>query len=120
MNNDDLYDEELVNSIAPNVLAFLRKEKFFERLDDRFCPDDNSRKREQCEHSFEISTSVLHDIGCDSEEIRDVIEVLHANGACCDCEVLYNVAKESRFKSEYWTARTLNNSPVDPNSQTTH
>jgi len=35
-----------------------------------------------------------------------VIEVLNANGASCDCEVLYNVAEESRFKSEYWKART--------------
>ena len=118
MNDDNLYDEELVNSIAPNVLAVLGRDKFFERLDDLFCPNDDSRKRERCQHSFEISTSVLRDIGFDSEEIRDVIEVLHANGACCDCEVLYNVAEESRLKSEYWKARALNIEPSDPHSET--
>jgi hypothetical protein len=28
--------------------------------------------------------------------------VLRAQGACCDCEVLYNVAESSRLKAEYW------------------
>ncbi len=117
MSTDDLYDDELVNDITPDVLAVLGREKFFERLDDRFCPIDASQKRSLCQNSFEISTSVLHDIGFDSEEIRDVIEVLHANGACCDCEVLYNVAEESRLKSGYWKARAMNIEPYSPHSQ---
>jgi hypothetical protein len=25
-------------------------------------------------------------------------------GGCCDCEILYNVAGESRLKSRYWKA----------------
>jgi hypothetical protein len=116
MSTDNLYDDELVNDITPNVFAVLGREKFFERLDDRFCPIDASQKRSLCQKSFEISTSVLRDIGFDSEEIRDVIEVLHANGACCDCEVLYNVAEESRLKSGYWKARAFNKGPYNSHS----
>jgi hypothetical protein len=117
MNDDDLYDEELVSSIATNVLAVLRREKFFERLDDRFCPSGSSGRCEHCQHSFEISRSILNDIGFDSAEIQDVIEVLQANGACCDCEALYNVAEESRLKSAYWKARASNIKPHNPHSQ---
>jgi hypothetical protein len=117
MDDDDLYDEELVNSIAPNVLAVLGREKFFELLDDRLCPNNAPATRERCQHSFEISKSVLCDSGFDSDEIRDVIAVLHANGACCDCEVLYNVAEESRLKSRYWKARASNIQPYDAHSQ---
>ena len=105
MDNDDLYDEELVNDITPNVLAVIRRDGFFQRLDDYFCPADASQERLRCQGSFDISIGILRDIGIDEENIQDVIEVLHAKGACCDCEVLYNVAEESRLKSEYWLAR---------------
>jgi hypothetical protein len=40
-----------------------------------------------------------------SEEIEDVLAVMRFSGGCCDCEILYNVAEESRLKSEYWKAR---------------
>ena len=40
----------------------------------------------------------------DSDEIADVLAVLQSRGACCDCEVLYNVAEESRLKARYWKA----------------
>ena len=106
MDDDNLYDEELVTDIAPNVLAVLGRDGFFERLDDRFCPTGRSPVRERCRGSFEVSIGIIRDIGIDEEHIQDVIEVLNANGASCDCEVLYNVAEESRFKSEYWKART--------------
>ena len=41
----------------------------------------------------------------DSDDVADVPGVLRFSGACCDCEVLYNVAEESRLKSRYWKAR---------------
>jgi hypothetical protein len=31
-----------------------------------------------------------------------VFHVLMAQGAFCDCEILYNIATESRLKSQYW------------------
>jgi len=55
--------------------------------------------------SFEISTKILRDSGMDCDDIADVLAVLHWRGACCDCEVLYNVAEESRLNAKYWKAR---------------
>ena len=107
MCDNDLFDDELVYDIAPDVLAVLEQERFFERL----CPSDPSQQREKCLGSYEIAIGILHDVGIDSEHIQDVIAVLHSKGACCDCEVLYNVAEESRLKSEYWNASALNRVP---------
>jgi len=63
-----------VSAIAPHVLAVLKRDKFFERRDDRLCLFDISHDRKRRQHSFKISRSVLSDIGFDAEEIRDVIE----------------------------------------------
>ena len=38
----------------------------------------------------------------DSDDLKDMFAVMRAEGACCDCEVLYNVAESSRLKAEYW------------------
>jgi hypothetical protein len=62
-------------------------------------------ERAKCGHSFDRSIGILHDLGMDSGDVEDVLAVLRSSGGCCDCEVLYNVADESRLKSEYWKAR---------------
>jgi len=103
---DDQYDhEQFVSDIAPNVLGVLKKTRFFDLLDDRFCPADHSQEPVKCGHSFDVSKGILADSGMDEEDIQDVIDVFHSQGACCDCEVLYNVAKESRLRARYWKAR---------------
>jgi hypothetical protein len=109
-------DVEFVNNIAPNVIAVLEKEHFFERLDDQFCPADPSGEPTRCGHSFEISVGILRELGMDSDDVEDVLAVLSSRGACCDCEVLYNVAEESQFKSQYWKARALNLGKSNPHS----
>ncbi|MGD0681206.1 MAG: DUF2695 domain-containing protein [Terracidiphilus sp.] len=99
-------DSEYINDITPDVLGVLDRLHFFERLDDWFCPLENPERLVQCgARSFEISTKILRDLGMDSDDIADVLAVLHSRGACCDCEVLYNVAEESRLKARYWKAR---------------
>ena len=42
-----------------------------------------------------------------SDDVDDILAVLTSRGACCDCEVLYNVAEESRLKAQYWSSRNL-------------
>ena len=106
MQDDDLESEEFPNDIAPDVLGVLKSDRFFECLDDLFCPTDSSDEQTKCGHSFERSAETLKHLGFDATEIDEIIAVLHANGACCDCEVLYNVAEESRLKARYWKART--------------
>src|ERR1700683_2235352 len=102
---DDGSDAQFVNGIAPSVLDILKREHFFERLDGCLCPDDLSSDRVKCGHSFLHSESFLRALGMDSDEVTDVLAVLRSRGGCCDCEVLFNVAEESRLKAEYWKAR---------------
>jgi hypothetical protein len=49
-------------------------------------------------------------LGFDPDEISEIAQVLSARGGCCDCEILFNVAEESRLKSEYWKAKAVQTS----------
>jgi hypothetical protein len=95
-------DNELTEVIAPDVLRSLESRGFFEILDDRMCPKDPTLARTLCQGTLAISTASLITCGYDEQEITDIVAVLAARGGYCDCEVLYNVAEESRLKSEYW------------------
>lgn len=97
-------DNELINQITPNVLQVLDSRRFFEALDDMICPADSARPRASCEETYSISTTILTRCGFEQKAIADITRVLAARGGCCDCEILYNVAEESRLKSEYWKA----------------
>jgi hypothetical protein len=105
MDEDYLEDEEFLNNVTPDVLGVLKHGKFFERLDNLFYPIEPAREPIHCDHSFERSTRILRDLGFDATEIEEIVAVLRAKGACCDCEVLYNVAEESRLKGEYWKSK---------------
>jgi hypothetical protein len=98
-------DQELINEIALDVLAVLARERFFEALDDRMCPADHAQSRVLCAGTFAISTAILLKSGFDQEAIADILSVLASRGGCCDCEILFNVAEESRLRSEYWQAQ---------------
>jgi hypothetical protein len=99
-------DAEFVNDIAPDVLGALEKDHFFERLDELFCPPvDTSKQSVRCGHSFDHSVAILNALGMDADDVDDVLAVLKSKGGCCDCEVLYNVAEESRLKARCWKAR---------------
>jgi hypothetical protein len=97
--------DEFVDDIAPDVLGVLRQIRFFELLDDSFCPTDLTQNASQCAHSFEVSGSILAGLGMSADDIQDVLDVLSSQGASCDCEILYNVAEESRFRARYWKDR---------------
>jgi hypothetical protein len=98
-------DRDFAKDIGFDVLQVLRSNVFFVLLDQRLSPAGIPHEREVCKGSYEITTRILRDLGMDAEEIRDVTAVLALQGACCDCEVLYNVAEESRLKADYWTTR---------------
>lgn len=102
---DPDFDVDFVSDIAPDVLGVLAADCFFERLDDLFCPLDPTIARVRCGHSFKQTIDLLHEFGMSSDDIDDVLAVLKSRGGCCDCEVLFNVAEESRLKAEYWNAR---------------
>jgi hypothetical protein len=104
-------DNEL-DVIAPDVLKALENKRFFEMLDDQMCPKDATVARVLCQGTLAISTATLITCGFDREELGDIVSVLAAKGGFCDCEVLYNVAEESRLKSEYWRAVASKRRPL--------
>ena len=108
---DRPHQDQFASDIPPDVLGVLKANRFFELLDDRFSPINNSQEPVKCGHSFDVTKAVLAGLGMDVEDIQDVIDVLHSQGACCDCEVLYNVAEDSRLKSRHWKARARELSP---------
>lgn len=55
--------------------------------------------------TFAISESILKSLGFDDSDVTDVLSVLKSLGACCDCEVLYNVALNNRLKTRYWQSK---------------
>jgi hypothetical protein len=105
------HDDELNRSISGDVLAVLQSERFFETLDERLCPEDPSRPPAHCDGSYATSRAILAEAGHDAAAIEDVIDVLGSMGGCCDCEILYNVAAESRMKSRYWKAKAAGLAP---------
>ena len=98
-------DGDFISNIAPNVLKVLAEIRFFEALDDQMCPVGVQDERAACTGSFSISTGLLSHGGLDENDIAEILEVLGTNGGHCDCEILFNVAENSRLKSEYWRAR---------------
>src|SRR3954454_983091 len=94
-------EDDFIESITPDVLGCLSQERFFEKLDDLFCPSDATVPAVRCGGHFDRSRSILRS-DFDSQEISEIVSVLESLGGCCDCEVLYNVAETSRLKSNYW------------------
>jgi hypothetical protein len=98
--NDDFY-----SSIAPDVLRSLHRTAFFEKLDDLLSPRDNSLPVQECDNTFSLTESILPELNFDEADVEDILKVLRFRGACCDCEVLYNVAESSRLKAKYWRGK---------------
>lgn len=98
-------DDEFISSIASNVMQCLAESSYFEKLDDLLCPKDISGKSENCDGTYRLSESILQTSGFERDDLSDIFAVLQSKGACCDCEVLYNVADKSRLKAKYWMSR---------------
>lgn len=98
----DTPDDDFVASIAPDVMRCLSNARLFDKLDDLLCPADGTAVHQECRGDFTLSESVLRQSGFNSEDVADILDVLRFHGACCDCEVLCNVAETSRLKAKYW------------------
>ncbi len=102
-------DEELMESIAPDVIGLLEKTGFFIALDDLMAPEDATQEGEPCHGDFRLTKRVLTSKGFREQgrvdQVFDACHVLMNKGAFCDCEVLYNVHKGSRLAARYWQQR---------------
>jgi len=103
---DDLRypDEEMIESISPDVMKALGSSGFFAALDDLLCPEDETAEPEACHGDFRHAKRVLAEKGFGErdgiDEVFDISHVLMAEGAFCDCEILYNVSEENRLKTK--------------------
>ena len=95
-------DEQLSAAIKPDVLQALQHSGFFTSLDKLVYPEDGISHRRECSGDFRHSKQVLGICGFPESDWSDVFHVLMGEGAFCDCEVLYNVAPESRLRADYW------------------
>jgi hypothetical protein len=93
---------DFIASITPDVLRSLRRTGFFLKLDNLFSPDSGSVEPARCDKSFAQTIALLRSLDFDGDEVGDILTVLTHYGACCDCEVLYNVAEHSRLKANHW------------------
>ena len=107
-------DESLIAAITPDVMKVVNSAKVIEALDDALCPLDPALPRAQCYGDYRNTRPILLARGFKESELFDVFHVLMAQGGYCDCEILYNVAPESRLAKEYWTARAQGRRPYDP------
>jgi hypothetical protein len=107
-------DDDLISSIAPDVMKCLGRCGFFEKLDGLLSPEDNSIPAQGCHGTYRFSESILIAAGFERAELDDIIAVLQSKGGFCDCEVLYNVAETSRLKANYWRARATGQTALVP------
>lgn len=59
----------------------------------------------KCRGDFRHAKNTLQLCGFEESDWSDVFHVLMAQGAFCDCEILYNADVESRLKTHYWQSR---------------
>jgi len=103
MNADS--DDDLTDSITPDVRKVLDRSNFFASLDNLLCPTGPLDQREHCHGDHRLSEAILRASEFDATELVDIFEVLRSKGGSCDCEILYNVADQSRLKAEYWRGK---------------
>lgn len=99
-------DDELISDITDLIMTILRKTDFFGTLDGVFTREVDPAV---CSGDFRVAKSILISKGFVESEFFDIFHVLMAQDGYCDCEVLYNVARESEFSRRYWQNR-----PNDP------
>jgi hypothetical protein len=100
-----VWDDDTIASITPDVMRCLSKCGFFEELDNYLCPNDTSIEPECCGRNYMVSEPILKSKGFNDADIADIFAALKAQGGFCDCEILYNVAENSRLKAKYWRAK---------------
>jgi hypothetical protein len=99
---EDDPDDELIEAITADVLGTLQRGGFFTALDEMLSPKNDALLAKMRSGDFRHAKQALQVCKFEEAEWSDVFHVLMAQGAFCDCEILYNIATESRLKSQYW------------------
>ena len=81
-------EDKFADSIAPDVLNVMVRNRFFEELDERMSPTDRAQKPGLCDGTYWISIGILAELGFDEVDIADILEVFASRSGACDCETL--------------------------------
>ncbi|HLK29282.1 MAG TPA: DUF2695 domain-containing protein [Puia sp.] len=102
-NPDDLdcLDQATIDEIKEPILSILKDKIGFVTLLDKEFISQNVK----CFGDFRHSKSILTDLKFSDEDQFDIFHVLMNEGGYCDCEILYNVFKESEYSKRYWHDR---------------
>jgi Protein of unknown function (DUF2695) len=99
----DYHDQETIDEIKDAVLLVLKnKIQFVSFLDNEF-----TLKQAKCFGDFRYSKKILNESGISEEDQFDIFHVLMNEGGYCDCEILYNVFRESEYSKKYWLERKV-------------
>lgn len=97
----DYHDDETINEITEPILSILRRENgFLFLLDKEFALPDT-----KCFGDFRHAKKNLTTLGFSTDDQFDIFHVLMNAGGYCDCEILYNVFRESEYAQKYWRNR---------------
>jgi Protein of unknown function (DUF2695) len=99
--NLDYHDKATIDEIKEPIFYVLRdKVNFVSILDGKF-----SSQSVECHGDFRHSKNILTSLGFSTEEQFDIFHVLMDEGGYCDCEILFNVFRESEYAKQYWQTR---------------
>ncbi len=94
----DYHDQETIDEIKTPILSLLKdKVGFVTQLDKEFIS-----KNVECFGDFRHSKSILTELNFSEDDQFDIFHVLMNEGGYCDCEILYNVFRESEYSKKYW------------------
>lgn len=92
-------DQEDIAGIKNIILEVLKvKVDFVKKLDTLFCSEST-----KCFGDFRHSKKILSELDFSEDEQFDIFHVLMHEGGYCDCEILYNVFRESEYAQKYWS-----------------
>ncbi|MDN3659026.1 DUF2695 domain-containing protein [Ferruginibacter paludis] len=98
----DYHDDEMLEEITESVLGVLQhKVDFVSILDRLFMKEDTA-----CCGDFSHSKKILKQLDFPAEAQFDIFHVLMKKGGYCDCEILFNVFRESEYAQKYWSSRS--------------
>lgn len=97
----DYHDQETIDEIKDVIISLLKdRYNFVSLLDEAF-----TSKNAACFGDFRHSKKILTELKFSKEDQFDIFHVLMNEGGFCDCEVLYNVFRESKYARKYWSER---------------
>lgn len=101
VDNLDYHDQETIDEIKEPMISLLKdKVGFVALLDKQFIS-----QAVKCYGDFRHSKSILTELKFSEEDQFDIFHVLMNEGGYCDCEILYNVFRESEYSKMYWADR---------------